>query len=347
MESSTNARDLEQIVRDGLSTLVFVFGHKTGIVDALTKLQQPCTAEELSQKAGKKLRIVYNRYIQEWLGCMVAAGIVTITEDDKYTLPHDEAQLKIWGHNAAAIPILSEMIPKLEEVTTLDGPKGFGYHEPFLQWVDVLRSSEALQDWNQRLLVPVMNLKQGDEFMILDIGCGFGKHSIEVAKLYPCSKITAIDMDQFSIDNAKNATSKSGLQNIEYLCMKGGQLPEEWANKFDFVIIKGVLHDSYEVDEILKGIKRVLKSDGFAAAYDPAVSSFHKNVINDATAQYNLPFSLFSCLPVSSMGPSEGLGIGWGYERRKQKIEEHGFRVVQVGDKDIETIQEGIVFQKM
>nr|XP_034309525.1 uncharacterized protein LOC117683788 [Crassostrea gigas] len=341
MESLTNARDLEQIVRDGLSTLVFAFGYKTGIVEAFTKLQQPCTAEELSQKAKKKLR-----YIQEWIGCMVAAGIVTITDDEKYSLPSNKAQLITWGHTATAIPILSEMIPKLEEVTTLDGPKGFGYHEPFLQWLDVLRSSEALQDWNQRLLVPVMNLKQGNEF-ILDIGCGFGKHSREVAKLYPRSKITAIDMDQFSIDNAKKELTKSGIQNIEYLCMKGGQLPEEWAGKFDFVIIKGVLHDSYEVDEILKGIKRVLKSDGFAAAYDPAVSSFHKNVINDATAQYNLPFSLFQCLPVSSMGPSEGLGIGWGYERRKQKIEEHGFRVVQVGDKDIDTIQEGIVFQKI
>ncbi len=55
---------------------------------------------------------------------MVAAGIVTITDDDKYTLPHDEAQLKIWGHTATAIPILSEMIPKLEEATALDGPKG-------------------------------------------------------------------------------------------------------------------------------------------------------------------------------------------------------------------------------
>lgn len=55
---------------------------------------------------------------------MVAAGIVTITDDGKYSLPHDETKLKIWGHNAAAIPILSEMIPKLEEATTLDGPKG-------------------------------------------------------------------------------------------------------------------------------------------------------------------------------------------------------------------------------
>lgn len=55
---------------------------------------------------------------------MVAARIVTITDDDKYTLPHDDAQLRIWGQTAAAIPILSEIIPKLEEATSLDGPKG-------------------------------------------------------------------------------------------------------------------------------------------------------------------------------------------------------------------------------
>lgn len=58
MASLTNARDLEQIVRDGLSTLVFAFGYKTGIVDAFTEIQQPCTAEKLSQRAGKKLRSV-------------------------------------------------------------------------------------------------------------------------------------------------------------------------------------------------------------------------------------------------------------------------------------------------
>lgn len=49
-------RDLAQIVRDGLGALVFAFGYKTGIVDAFGEVEQPCTAEELSQKAGKKLR---------------------------------------------------------------------------------------------------------------------------------------------------------------------------------------------------------------------------------------------------------------------------------------------------
>lgn len=73
---------------------------------------------------GRNRIFVYNKYIQEWLGCMVAAGIVTITDDEKYSPPHDKTQLKIWGHNATAIPVLSELIPKLDEATALDGPKG-------------------------------------------------------------------------------------------------------------------------------------------------------------------------------------------------------------------------------
>lgn len=56
MASSTTPRALDQIVRDGLSSLVFAFGYQSGIVDAFINVQQPCTADELSQKAGKKLR---------------------------------------------------------------------------------------------------------------------------------------------------------------------------------------------------------------------------------------------------------------------------------------------------
>lgn len=188
---------------------------------------------------------------------------------------------------------------------------------------------------------------EGDDFTLLDLGCGFGKQSREIASLYPKSAIFGVDTDQQSIDYAKTEISKNGPNNIEYLCINGGNLPENWSEKFDFIIMFDVLHDSNDVDDILKETKRVLKQDGYAAAYDPPVSSYHKNLVENSVAQFYLPFSLFHCLPVSSMGSSgEGLGIGWGYERRKQKIEEHGFQVIQVGRKNVNTIQEGIVFQK-
>lgn len=342
MASSYIPRDIEQIVRDGLSSLVFAFGHQSGILDAFMNVHQPCTAEELSQKAGKKLR-----YIQEWLGCMVAAGIVTINEDGKYCLPFEPNQLNIWGHVSSAIPILSQIFPQLQNATSQDGPQGFWYSEPFLSWINGCHSQEELEDWSKQFLLPVLKIKPGGKFTILDFGCGYGKHTREMAKLYPDSKIYALDMDQTSIDHANRELSKDGPKNVEYLCMRGGQLPEDWSEKFDFIITNDVLHDSFEVDAILEEIKRVLKPDGVAAAFDPAVSSNHKNLINDKQAQLHLPFSLFTCLPISSINSSdEGLGVGWGYERRKQRIEEHGFKILQVGDKDIETIQESIVFQK-
>lgn len=54
--ASSEPRDLEQVVRDGLSTLVFGFGYRVGIVDGFIKIEQPCTAEELAQKVGMKRR---------------------------------------------------------------------------------------------------------------------------------------------------------------------------------------------------------------------------------------------------------------------------------------------------
>ena len=55
LASSKSHKDLPQMVR-ALSTLVFAFSCKAFILDAFIDLKEPCTAEELSEKAGQKLR---------------------------------------------------------------------------------------------------------------------------------------------------------------------------------------------------------------------------------------------------------------------------------------------------
>ncbi|XP_061185722.1 uncharacterized protein LOC133193807 [Saccostrea echinata] len=342
MASASRPRDLQQIVRDGLSTLVFAFGHKVGIIETLIKLQSPCSAEELSQKTGKKLR-----YIQEWLGCLISAGIVLIHEDGKYSLPYDESVVKECCNIAAVLPILTEMIPRLENVMSEEGPRGYGCYEPFLHWWGHFFTPEAIQRWMKDMLIPVLELKQGSQFSLLDLGCGYGKFTLEIAKLYPESSIYGVDMDQVSIDHAQKELKKDEKNNVQFICMRGGDLPKDWTKKFDFVLINDVLHDSFEVDAMLEETKRILKPDGYGAAYDPPISSYPHKLVNDPTAQMELPLSLFSCLPLSLSGPSgDGLGVGWGYERKKKTIEEHGFQLIQIGDKDINTIQERVVFKK-
>ena len=58
------------------------------------------------------------------MGSMVATGIVTMTEDEKYSLPHDKSVINMWGHVSTVFPIFCELFPKLEEATSQDGPSG-------------------------------------------------------------------------------------------------------------------------------------------------------------------------------------------------------------------------------
>ncbi|XP_062615217.1 uncharacterized protein LOC134276954, partial [Saccostrea cucullata] len=287
------------------------------------------------------------RYVQEWLGCLISAGIVRLHEDGKYSLPYEEPVVRECCSIASVLPILCEMFPRLENVMSEDGPRGYGCYEPFLHWWGHFFTLEAIQKWIKELFVPVLELKEGNQFTLLDLGCGYGKFTLEIAKVYPESCIYGIDMDNVSIDFAQKELSKNDQKNVQYFCRKGGELPEDWTEKFDFVLINDVLHDSFEVDAMLEETKRVVKPDGYVATYDPPISSYPNKLVNDPTAQMELPLSLFSCLPLSLSGPSGGgLGVGWGYERKKKTIEEHGFRLIQVGDKGINTIQERVVFQK-
>ncbi|XP_061186149.1 uncharacterized protein LOC133194166 [Saccostrea echinata] len=340
--ASGSCRDLEQIVKDGLSTLVFAFGHKVGIIEAFIELKNPCTAEELSEKSGQKLR-----YTQEWLGCMISAGIVKIHEDGKYSLPYEKPLLKRWGHAASVIPVFSEMFPQLENVMTKDGPKGYGYFDSFLTWMDTYRTTEVFQEWNKIHLIPILSFRKGTEFTLLDIGCGCGQHIRETAKLYPNCTFYGIDSDKSSIDRAIEDLKHCDQNNIIYTHMRGEQLPQDWSEKFDFVLMNEVLHVASDVKGILKETKRVLKPDGYGITYDPPVSSDPQKQANNPTAQLFFPFGLFTCLPACLSDPSgEGRGVGWGYERKKQEIEEHGFRVIKIGEKDTEAVQAGIIFQK-
>lgn len=55
----------------------------------------------------------------------------------------------------------------------------------------------------------------------------------------------------------------TSLSNVNFLCMPGEQLPQDWTEMFDFVILNDVFHDAYVEDGILTEVRRVLKSDRF------------------------------------------------------------------------------------
>nr|XP_034332937.1 uncharacterized protein LOC105343684 isoform X6 [Crassostrea gigas] len=230
---------------------------------------------------------------------MVASGIVTSHANDRFSLPYPDSELKTNRPGATVLPILGAMLPKLEAVLPNNGPRGYGYHGPFLEWWGGYHKPEDIQIWINELLLPVFHLKPSSDFKLLDLGCGYGRYTLMIAKRYPNSTVYGIDPDRKSIDEANMQLQKEALSNVNFLCVPGEQLPQDWTENFNFVILNDVLHDAYAVDGILTEVRRVLKSDGFGAAYDPPVSSYSAKLTDTDIPQLYLPLSLFSCLPMS------------------------------------------------
>ncbi|MFA5887820.1 MAG: methyltransferase domain-containing protein [Candidatus Nanoarchaeia archaeon] len=88
---------------------------------------------------------------------------------------------------------------------------------------------------------------------ILDVGCGNGFITKEIAKAFPNSKITAVDIEQEKIDYAKR---HNNAHNVKYLQGNMFHLPFK-KNSFDLVICNEVLEhlaDYNKAINILAGL---------------------------------------------------------------------------------------------
>lgn len=102
-------------------------------------------------------------------------------------------------------------------------------------------------------------------------------------------------------------------------CVCGEQLPQDWTEMFDFVILNDVFHDAYVEDGILTEVRRVLKSDRFCSFLWVCYLVF--------------PW-IFLVLT------ARGVVLA-----RATKSGGSGFRLVNVGEMNIDVMQKRIVFQ--
>ncbi len=101
---------------------------------------------------------------------------------------------------------------------------------------------------------------------MLDFGCGNGWVSIKFAT--SGAKVWGFDISGELIAEANKAVSKKGLEDsIELEKMAAENLSYE-NDFFDIIVGSAILHHT-ELDDTLKHIKRVLKSDGRAIFIEP------------------------------------------------------------------------------
>jgi len=107
-----------------------------------------------------------------------------------------------------------------------------------------------------------IHLKQND--ILLDLGCGEGRHSIGVCFYYPESKVIALDVSFKDLTTAKTRHSEhdeASAKNCLYTQANGYRLPFA-ENTFDHIICSEVLEHVLDYHRFFAEIYRVLKPGG-------------------------------------------------------------------------------------
>ncbi len=130
---------------------------------------------------------------------------------------------------------------------------------PSYQWdaSDYANHSTAQQKW-ARELMGRLNLKGNES--LLDIGCGDGKVTAEIASYLKAGNVVGIDNAEEMILLAGKKFPSATYPNLRFEKQDAGAL--SFDREFDVVFSNAALHWVLDHRPVLKGIYRALKPDG-------------------------------------------------------------------------------------
>ena len=121
------------------------------------------------------------------------------------------------------------------------------------------KSSATQQRWAQELL---SKISIGRDERILDIGCGDGKVTAEIALLVPDGSVLGIDKSAEMISFAQSKFPPTSWPNLTFRYGDASDL--HFVDEFDLVLSFACLHWVLDHKPVLEGIKRCLKQGGKA-----------------------------------------------------------------------------------
>jgi ubiquinone/menaquinone biosynthesis C-methylase UbiE len=320
------------ILNTGFLTLMISIGHRTGLFDAMAILE-PSTSEQIAQKA--KLN---ERYVREWLGSMVTGKIVDYdSSNGTYKLPAEHAatitRAAGIGNLAGRAQVLS-LCGEVEEQVVACFQKGGGVpYSAYPRFTELMsEGSSRVQD--ARLVGTILPLvdglvdRLGKGISVLDVGCGSG-HAINLmARAFPNSRFAGYDFSRKGIAAARAEAKRMRLQNARFAAKDVAALNEP--GKYDLITAFDAIHDQARPTQVLKAISRSLRPDGVFLMVDVGASSNLNENLKHPLGPYLYSVSTMHCMTVSLAYRGEGLGAVWGEQLAEQKLDEAGFKSVDI-----------------
>jgi SAM-dependent methyltransferase len=319
----------------GALCLMTSIGHRTGLFDVMAGMP-PSTSDEIAQRAN-----LDERYVREWLGAMTSGRMIECEPSGgKYSLPPEHAA---WLTRDAApnnMAVFAQYLPLLgqveDEIIQCFRQGGGVPYEQYPRFHQVMaeESSQTIVAALEEHILPLVphllaRLKSG--IRVLDVGCGSGRAINLLASLFPSSQFVGYDLSPEAIERARRDARQAGLSNVTFEAKdltdfhRSGE-PES----FDFITTFDAVHDQAKPLNVLKGIGRVLASDGTYLMQDISASSWHHENIDHPIGPFLYAISCMHCMTVSLAQGGDGLGAMWGRQKAEELLKKAGFRSIEI-----------------
>jgi 2-polyprenyl-3-methyl-5-hydroxy-6-metoxy-1,4-benzoquinol methylase len=321
-------------LNDGALCLMLSIGHRTGLLDVMRTLPAS-TSAEIAKQAG-----LNERYVREWLGALVTAGVVEVDpETTRFTLPAEHAAFLTRPAAADNLAVFAQYIPLLgaveDDIVACFRHGGGVPYARFPRFHAVMAEDSGqsvLSSLESHILplVPGLAERLAGGLRVLDVGCGRGRIVHRLAALFPASRFKGIDLSEEAIAYAREEAARLGLRNVEFVVADLSDFDSTAEpGAFDCITTFDAVHDQARPLNVLKGIHRALEADGVYLMQDIKGSSHvHKN-LGHPIGTFLYTISCMHCMTVSLAQGGEGLGAMWGEEMTREYLRRAGFGSIE------------------
>ena len=274
----------------GMAAGLAYLGTKTGLFEAMAG-KGALTQEQVVADSGLQAR-----YVEEWLAGMTAAGYLdydpsantfTLPDEHAYFLASDGTDHYVGGL-FMALPGALGAAPRVAEAFREGGGVSFAESgEEFAEAVDMqnrgMYRHRLASDWLPKMPEVVAALEAGAE--ALDVGCGVGRVSIELAKAFPKSRFLGVDLHALSVEKAREAARAEGVSDrVEFRAEPLSGL--EPGRQFQFITACDCVHDLADPLGVLREIGGRLHPEGTFFVIEPRAADRLEDNINPLGAMF-------------------------------------------------------------